>query len=331
MNMKRREFITLLGGATAAWPVAAWAQQGDRIRRIGVLLGYDEADPEGQRYIAAFLMGVQVLGWAPGHNVQIDYRWAAADPVRIRTYAAELVGLKPDLILANSGLVVAPLQQQTQTIPIIFTQINDPVGSGFVSSLARPGGNVTGFTPGEFSMYGKFPEMLKQIAPGVTQAAVVLNLDQTPQLGMWRAIEAVAPSLGVRVVQANVHDAAEINGAIEAFARVPNGGLVVLANPIVNLHRDLIIGLAARYHLPAVYAYRYFVAEGGLMSYGVDPIDLYRRSASYADRILRGEKVGNLPVQQPTKFELVINLKTAKALGLTVSNQMQLLADEVIE
>jgi putative ABC transport system substrate-binding protein len=328
--MRRREFITLLGGA-AAWPIAALAQQAGRMRRIGVLMGLTADDPEGQRYIAALLKGLQDLGWTPGRNLQIEYRWAGSDSDRIRTYVAELVGLSPDVILANSSLVVAPLQQHTQSIPIVFTQLTDPVASGFVASLARPGGNITGFTPGEFSMFGKYPEVLKEIAPGITQVAVIMNPDQSPQVGMWRAIEAVAPSIGVRVTAAGVHDAAEIARAIELFTRVPNGGMIVLANPITILNREQIITLAARYHLPAIYPYRYFAIEGGLMSYGTDVADLFRRSASYVDRILRGEKPGDLPVQQPTKFELVINLKTAKALGLTVPLTLQASADEVIE
>jgi putative ABC transport system substrate-binding protein len=331
MKMQRREFITLLGGAAAAWPLAARAQQPDRIRRLGVLFAYAENDPEGQLGAAAFRQGLQALGWTEGRNITTDYRWAAADAERTRTFVAELVALKPDVILASSSLVLAPLQRETRTVPIVFTNITDPVGSGFVASLARPGGNITGFTPGEFSMFGKFPETLKEIAPGITRMAVVLNPDQSPQIGMLRAIEAVAPSLGVRLTAAGVHDAAEIERALDTFARESNGGLIVLASPITNLHRELIIALAARHRLPAVYSYRYFVADGGLMSYGADVVDLFRRAASYVDRILMGAKPGDLPVQQPTKFELVINLKTAKALGLEVPLFLQQRADEVIE
>jgi len=329
-QLRRREFITLVGGAVA-WPLAVKAQQGaGHVKRIGVLLGYAENDRVGQQNFMAFLQGLQQLGWAAGGSVQIDSRWVAADPELIRTSAAEVIGLKPDVIFASSGLVLGELQKATSTIPIIFTQINDPVGSGYVDSLARPGRNISGFAAGEFSMYGKYPEILRQIAPNVSRAAVILNLDQPAQVGMWRAIEAVAPSLGLRVTQANPHDAASVNATVEALARTPNAGLIVLANPITNLNRDLIITLAARYRLPTMFPYRYFVAQGGLMSYGVEPADLFSEAASYVDRILRGEKVGDLPVQQPTKFELVINLRTAKALGLTVP-QTLLYTAEVIE
>ena len=257
-----------------------------------MLLALAENDPEGQRYVSSILNELQQLGWASGRNVQIEHRWTGADPDRIQTNVAELVRLKPDVILANSPLVVVPLQQQTKTIPIVFTQINDPVGGGFVASLSRPGGNITGFTPGEFSMYGKYLELLKEIAPGITRAAVMLNLEQKPQVGIWRAIEAVAPSLGLQVTAADVRNAAEIARAVESFVRISNGGL---------------------------------------MSYGADPTDLFRRSASYIDRILRGEKPGDLPVQQPTKFDLVMNLRTAKAIGLTIPPSLLARADEVIE
>jgi putative ABC transport system substrate-binding protein len=328
--MKRRDFITLLGGA-AGWPLTARAQQGDRMRRIGVLMGYVESDPAGQQNLTTLLQALQQFGWVPSRNVQMEIRWVGADLNVIRAAAIGLVRLAPDVILATNGLVLAQLQQETRTIPIVFTQITDPVGSGYVDSLARPGGNITGFTPGEFSMYGKYPEMLKQVAPDVKRALVIMNRIQSPQVGMWHAIEATVPSLGLQVTQASPQDAAAISTAVEAFARTPNGGLIVLSNPITNLHRDLIIALAAKYRLPAMYSYRYFVAEGGLMSYGVESADLYRGAASYLDRILRGERVGNLPVQQPTKFELTVNLKTAKALGLTVPPTLLALADEVIE
>ena len=331
LGIRRREFVTLVGAVAAAWPLGVRAQQPDQRKIIGVLLALAENDPEGQRYVSSLLNELQQLGWASGRNVQIEYRWTGADPGRIRTNVAELVRLKPDVILANSPLVVAPLQQQTKTIPIVFTQINDPVGSGFVASLSRPGGNITGFTPGEFSMYRKYPELLKEIAPSITRAAVMLNLEQSPQVGIWREIEAVAPSIGVQVTAADVRDAAEIARAVESFGRISNGGLIVLANPITILNRQQIITLAGQYRLPAIYSYRYFVIEGGLMSYGADPTDLFRRSASYIDRILRGEKPGDLPVQQPTKFDFVINRMTAKALGLTVPPTLLVLADEVIE
>ena len=329
--MRRREFITLLGGAAAVWPLAARAQQVDRVRRIGVLMGADEGDPEAQRYIKAFLLRLQELGWVHGRNVQIDYRWGGADSDRIRTYAGELVGLKPDVILAQTSLVMPPLQRETRTIPIVFMQINDPVESGMVASMAHPGGNITGFTSFELTVGGKWLEMLKEIAPSVTRVAVILNPVQSPQVAILRAIEAVAPSVGVPVTVAGVQDAAGIERAVSAFARESNGGLIVLPNPVTIGNRKLIIALAARHRLPAVYAYRYFVTDGGLMSYGVDLADLYRRAAGYVDRILKGEKPADLPVQAPTKYELVINLKTAKALGLAVPPSVLTRADEVIE
>jgi putative tryptophan/tyrosine transport system substrate-binding protein len=329
--MQRREFITLLGGAAAAWPLAARAQQPDRVRRIGVLMGYAESDPEGQRCIKAFLQGLQELGWAPGRNVQIEYRWGGADPDRIQTYATEIVGLKPDVILAQTALVLVPLQQETQTIPIVFMQVMDPVESGFVASMARPTGNLTGFAPFEASVTTKWLEMLKEISPSVIQVAVILNPDQSPNVVMLRAIEAVAPSLGVHLTVAGVHDAADIERAVNALMRESNGGLIVLPNPIVFSHRELIITLAAQHHLPAVYPYRYFVADGGLMSYGADIVDQYRQAATYIDHILKGAKPADLPVQAPTKYELVINLTTAKALGLTVPPSLLTRADEVIE
>jgi putative tryptophan/tyrosine transport system substrate-binding protein len=272
-----------------------------------------------------------MLGWTDSRNVRIDYRWGGANPQRIRADAIELVGLKPDVILASSPLVLQALQQVTRNIPIVFIQITDPLGSGFVASMAHPGGNITGFTTGEFSMYGKSLEFLKEIAPQVTRVVVILNPEQTPQAWMWRAIEAVAPSFRVQLTAARVHDSAEIEGAIDAFARESNGGLIVLPNVPTIAHRELIITLAAQHRLPAVYPLRFFVAGGGLISYGTDYIDQYRRAAGYVDRILKGEKVADLPVQAPTKYELVVNLKTAKALGLTVPDKLVALADEVIE
>jgi putative ABC transport system substrate-binding protein len=329
--MKRRQFITIIGGAAAVWPLAARAQQPDRVRRIGVLMGAAESDPEGQRYIKAFAQGLQELGWVRGRNVQIEYRWGGSDPARIQTYVAELVGLKPDVILAHTSLVVAPLLRETRTIPIVFTQLNDPVESGLVASMARPGGNITGFTSFELSVSGKWLESLKEIAPSVTRAAVILNPAQSPQVAMLRAIEAVAPSAGVLLTVAGVQDAAEIEPAVSAFARESNGSLIVLPSPVTIGNRELIITLAGRHRLPAVYASRYFVTDGGLMSYGVDPADLYRRAAGYVDRILKGEKPADLPVQAPTKYDLVINLKAAKAIGLTIPESFLLRADEVIE
>jgi len=329
--MRRRAFITLLGGAAAVWPLAARAQQGAQMRRIGVLMAFAESDSEAQANLTAFRQAFQMLGWTDSRNVRIDYRWGGADPQRIRADAIELVGLKPDVILASSPLVLQPLQQETRSIPIVFVQITDPVGSGFVSSLAHPGGNITGFTTGEFSMYGKSLEVLKEIAPQVTRVAVILNPEQIPQAWMWRAIEAVAPSFRVQLTAAGVHDSAEIERAIDTFARESNGGLIVLPNVPTIAHRDLIVRLAARHRLPAVYSDRHFVSGGGLIAYGNDRADQYRQAASYVDRILRGERPGDLPIQQPTKFELVINLKTAKALGLDVPPTLLARADEMIE
>ena len=328
--MKRREFITLLGGV-AAWPQAARAQQPDRVRRIGVLQPLNESDPEGQLRKVVFLRGLQKFGWKEGANVMIDYRWGGSDADRIRLYAAELSGMRPDVIWTTGALGLLPLKRATRDIPIVFTQVYDPVGSGFVTSLTRPGGNITGFTLGEFSMGGKILEVLKEVAPQVSRVAVILNLDQPPHVAMWRAIEATAPSFGVRLTPADVQGPAEIERAIEAFAREPNGGLIVLPGPIAIIHRELITALAARHRLPAAYAFRFFVTDGGLVSYGVDAADQSRQAAGYVDRILKGEKPADLPVQQPTKFELVINLKTAKALGLEIPPMLLARFDEVIE
>ncbi len=327
--MRRRDFITLLGGA-ASWPLTVRAQQ-PAMRRIGVLMGTVEDDPEGRSYVKSFLQGLQASGWTHGRNVQIDYRWGGADRARIQTYATELIRLQPDVILAQTSLVMPPLQQETRSIPIVFVQINNPVESGLVASMARPGANITGFTSFELTVGGKWLEMLKEIAPGVSRVAVILNPVQSPQVAILRAIEAVAPSVGVPVITAGVQNAAEIERAVDAFAREPNGGLIVLPNPVTIGQRELIIALAARHRLPAVYAYRYFVTDGGLMSYGVDLADLYRRAAGYVDRILKGEKPADLPVQAPTKYSQIINLKTAKALGLTIAPSLLTRADEVIE
>jgi putative ABC transport system substrate-binding protein len=329
--MRRREFITLLGGAAVAWPLTARAQQPERMRRICILMNTAAADPEGQTRIAAFLQGLQQLGWTDGGNVRIDTRWGAGDPERIRTYATELVGLKPNIILAPSALELLALKRETSAIPIVFTMIYDPVRSGLVESLARPGGNVTGFSLGEFSLGGKMLELLKEMAPQVNRVAVVLNPDQAPHVAMWHAIEAVASSFALRLTAAEVKKGAEIEPAIEAFAHEPNGGLIVVPSPIFSAHRELVTALAARHRLPAVYGYRLYVMSGGMVSYGVDPTDLFRRAALYVDRILKGENPADLPVQNPTKFELIINLKTAKALGLTVPPMLLARADEVIE
>ena len=328
--MRRRDFIAL-AGAAAAWPLAARAQPAADVRRIGVLSPFAESDPEVQANVTAFRQSLQKLGWTEGRNLRIDYRWGSADAERIRAQAIELVGLKPDVILVSTALALQPLQRETRSIPIVFTQITDPVGSGFVASLANPGGNITGFTPAEFSMFGKSLEVLKEAAPQVTRVAVILNPEQKPQAGMWRAIEAAAPSFGVRLTAAGVRNSGEIERAVDSFAREPNGGLIVLPNPVNEGNRKLIITLAARHRLPAVYAFRFFVRDGGLISYGVDLVDQYRQAAAYVDRIFKGEKPADLPIQQPTKFELVINLKTAKALGLDLPWFLQQRADEVIE
>ena len=328
--MKRRDFITLLGSAAAAWPLAARAQQGERIRRIGVLQAISESDPEAHLRKAAFVGGLQKLGWTEGTHVTIDYRWAGADADRIRLYATEITGMRPDVIWTSGALPLLPLKRATRTIPIVFTQVYDPVGSGFVASLTRPGGNITGFTLGEFSMGGKMLEVLKEVVPQVSRVAVILNL-QPPHVAMWRAVEAMAQSFGVSLTATDVQDPAEIERAIEAFAREPNGGLIVLPGPITVNHREVIIALAARHRLPAAYPFRFFVTSGGLVSYGADPFDQSRQAAAYVDRILKGEKPEDLPIQQPTKFEFVINLKTAKALGVTIPQTLLARADEVIE
>jgi putative tryptophan/tyrosine transport system substrate-binding protein len=331
--MKRREFITLLGGAAASsslWPLAARAQQAERMRRIGVLLGLRESDPEAQARIAAFRQELQKLGWTVGRNLRMDTRFGADDVKQIRTYAAELVSLAPDVIFINSQPVFDVMREATRTIPIVFVQVTDPVGRGLVASLARPGGNLTGLSNYE-SMGGKWLEMLKEIAPNVATAAVILTQESASNAASFRTIEDSAPSLGVQLITTGVRDATDIERAIDAFAQRPNGGLIILASPTINGNRDLIIALAARHRLPAVYPYRYFVTSGGLVSYGVDNRDLSRGAASYVDRILKGEKPGDLPIQQPTKLEFVLNLKTAKALGLTIPESFLLRADEVIE
>jgi ABC-type uncharacterized transport system substrate-binding protein len=331
-RMKRREFITLLGGAAAAWPLAARAQPPERMRRIGALNGGSSADdPDGQARLAAYLQQLQQLGWTDGRNVRIDYRWGLGDADNIRKYTAELVALAPDVIFAAGTAAVGPMLQATRTVPIVFALVADPVGAGFVDSLSRPGGNATGFLMFEYSLSGKWLEVLKQIAPGVTRAAVIRDPAISAGTGQFGVIQSVAASLGVEVSPVNVRDAVEIERAIAAFARSPNGGLIVTASALSAVHRDLIIALSARHKLPAVYYERYFVGAGGLISYGPDFVDQYRRAAGYVDRILRGEKPADLPVQAPTKYVLTINLKTAKALGLEVPTTLLARADEVIE
>jgi putative ABC transport system substrate-binding protein len=316
--MKRREFITLFGGAAATWPFAVCAQQPERMRRIGVLLPAAADDTEFQAWVGAFLQALALLGWTIGRNVRIDTRWATANVAEIRRHAAELVALAPDVILAHGASTVGPLLQATRTVPIVFPVVGDPVGAGFVDSLARPGGNATGFMSTEYSMGGKWLELLKQTAPGVTRAAVLRDATEGSGTSQFAAIQSVAPSLNVEVNPVNMRDAGEIERAVAAFARTPGGGLIVTAGAAATRHRNLIIALAARHRLPALYYERLFVTAGGLISYGPDFVDQYRRAADYVDRILKGEKPADLPVQTATKYALVINLKTAKALGLTV-------------
>jgi putative ABC transport system substrate-binding protein len=328
--MRRREFITLLGCAAATWPLAVRAQA-ERMRRIGVLTGVPDADPDAQARFAMFRQTLQQLGWTEGRNVRIDYRAGADNPDRIRQSAAELVGLAPDVIVATAGALVGALQQVSRTVPIVFVHTVDPIGSGFVDSLARPGGHSTGFLAFEYSLSGKWLELLKQIAPSVTRAAVLRDTASPAGNAQFGAIQAVAPSLGVEVSPVNMRDAGELERAFAAFARSANDGLIVTGSPWATTHRDTIIALAARHKLPAVYFQRSFAATGGLISYGPDFVDQYRHAAGYVDRILKGEKPGDLPVQAPTKYDLVINLKTAKELGIEVPPTLLARADEVIE
>ena len=328
--MRRREVIAALGGA-AVWPLAARAQQGERVRHVGVLMNLAADDPETGARRATFLQGMQELGWSEGRNLRIDYRWGVGDTERHRSNAAELVALAPDVILAHGSPIMRPLQRATRTVPIVFVSVADPVGGGFVESLARPGGNITGFALFEYGLSGKWLELLKQIAPEVTRAAIVRDPDQVSGGGQLGAIQAVAPLIGVDLSPIDVRDAGEIERAVTAFARRPNGGLIVTATALAQIHRDAIITLAARHRLPAVYPYRLFVSGGGLVSYGPDTLDQYRRAAAYVDRILKGEKPADLPVQAPTKYVLVINLKTAKASGLEIPAALLARSDEVIE
>jgi putative ABC transport system substrate-binding protein len=328
--MKRRQFITLLGGAAITWPLTARAQQAERVRRIGVLMNLAE-NRQGQTRITAFRQALEQFGWTDSRNVQIEIRWAAGDADRYRNFAAELTALVPDVILATGTPAVEALRRATRTTPIVFVAVVDPVGGGLVANLSRPGGNITGFSLYEYGLSGKSLELLKQISPPVTRVAVLRDSANPAEIGQLAAIQTAAPLLGVEVSPVSLRDAGEIERAVTAFARVPNGGLIVPGSSLANDHRELIIGLAARHQLPVVYPDRIFVTDGGLVSYGPDRIDQYRRAAEYIDRILKGEKPADLPVQTPTKYELVVNLKTAKAMGLKIPPAVLARADEVIE
>jgi putative ABC transport system substrate-binding protein len=328
--MRRREFITLLGGAAAAWPLAARAQR-DRVRRVGVLMSTGERDPETQLRIGAFREGLQKFGWAEGRNLQIDYRWGGGSIARTRTYAAELVALKPDVIFGAPAAAAAALHRETQSVPVVFAQVPDPIGLGLIESLSRPGGNITGFALFEYAIALKWLELLKQIASHVTRVAILYDPEQPTSSGYMATIEAAAPSFKVRILPHMVRDVEDIERAIETLVAEPNGGLILPPSAFMYGHRDLVISLAARHRLPSIFAYRYYVAGGGLASYGVDTLDLYRRAAGYVDRVLKGEPPANLPVQFADKFELVINLKTAKTLGLDVPVSLLARTDEVIE
>jgi putative ABC transport system substrate-binding protein len=328
--VKRREFITLLGGAAVAWPVVAPAQQLDRMRRVGVLMHSVSDEPEAQARLIAFMHALQEMGWTIGGNVRIDTRWSGGDVVRLRRDAAELMSLGPDVVLAGVGATTPALHEASPTVPIVFAQSLDPVGNGNVESLARPGGNTTGFTQFEYSFCGKWLEILKEIAPGVTRVGVLREAGSAG-VGQWAIIQAVAPSLGIELSPILLRDVAGIERAVSTFARGSNDGLIVAVSSLSQIHRQLMVTLAARHRLPVVYPYRFFVASGGLISYGPDLIDQYRRAAGYVDRILKGEKPADLPVQGPTKYQLAINMKTARTLGLTVPPTLLARADEMIE
>jgi putative ABC transport system substrate-binding protein len=329
--MRRREFITLLGGAAVAWPLAAHAQQPRRMRRIGVLTPFPADDAEGHARLTAFTQALQQLGWTVGQNIRIDYRWGPGNPATMRKHATELVALEPDVLLALTTAAVGPLLEASRTVPIVFVTVADPVGAGFVESLARPGGNATGFTPYEYSISGKWLELLKEIAPRVKRAAVLRDTSIAVGLAQFGAIQAVAPSLGVELRPVDVQDAGGIERALAAFAQGSNDGMIVIGSPSAAIHRGLISALATRHRLPAVYNTRIFTDAGGLISYGPDFLEQHRRAAGYVDRILKGEKPADLPVQAPTKYELVINLKTTKALGLEIPSSVLARADDVIE
>jgi putative ABC transport system substrate-binding protein len=329
--MRRREFISLLGGAAAVWPLKARAQQGEQMRRIGVIVPASPDDASFQTWIGVFLQALAQLGWTIGRNMRLDIHWATPNATKIRQHAAELAALTPDVILTSGTSTTGPMLQATRTVPIVFATVVDPVGAGLIESLARPGGNATGFLLYDFNLGGKWLELLKQIAPTITRVAVLRDASTTSGTGQFAAIQAVAPSLKVDVVPVNMREAADLERTIAAFARSPNGGVILTGSGLSILHRDLIIALAARYKLPAIYYERFFAAAGGLISYGSDRIELYRLAAGYVDRILKGEKPADLPVQAPTKFEMVINLKTAKALGLTVPPALLATATETIQ
>ena len=329
--MRRRDFIAAVGRVAAAWPFAAWAQQTDQFRRIGVLMDLAADDPQSSKELTAFHSGLQERGWKIGSNLQIDYRWSAGNLELKRKYASELVALVPDVVLAAGGTFVGALQQVSRTVPIVFVEVTDPVNRGLVASLARPGGNTTGFTQFEFSISGKWLELLKQIAPNVKRAAVIRDPSESSGIGQFAAIQAISPSLGVEVSAIDARDASGIEHAITSFARNPDRGMILTPTGEARGHRETIIALAARLKLPAVYPYRYYVADGGLISYGPDVVDQCRLAAGYVDRVLRGEKAGDLPVQAATKYELAINLKTARALGLSIPPNVLAIADEVIE
>jgi putative ABC transport system substrate-binding protein len=330
--MRRRDFFSFIGsGAAAALPLSASAQQSKPMRRVAALMPYSANDPQAQSRNAAFLQGLQQLGWTVGQNVQIDYRWSADSEDDTRKFAAELVALAPDVIFASGSSAVEPLRRATRTVPIVFVQVADPVGAGFVSSLARPGGNVTGFSPFDYTLAAKWLALLKEIAPKTTRAAVLRDPATTSGIGQWATIQSVSSSVSIEVSPVSVVDAGELESALAAFARRPNGGMIVTGSPLIIVRRDLIIALAAQYRLPAVYNDRYFVAAGGLISYGPNQVEQFRLAATYVDRILKGEKPADLPVQTAAIYELVINLKSAKALGLDVPSSLLARADEVIE
>ncbi len=329
--MKRREFITLIGGAAAGWPLAARAQQGERVRRVGVLMNLPADDQEAQLYLAAFQQGMQELGWSVGRNLRIDHRWGPGNREQYRQKAAELVALAPDVVLAAGRATVDAVQQVSRSVPVVLAQSIDPVGAGIVMSLARPGGNVTGFTQFEYSLSGKWLELLRELSPGLTRVGVLRDTNAPAGIGQWAVIQAAAEPTGLELTPIAIRDANEIERGIAAFGRDGNGGMIAPASASATVHRQAIIASAARHRLPAVYPIRYFAAAGGLISYGAEIANQYRRAAGYVDRILKGEKPANLPVQRPTKYDLVINLKTAKALGLTVPQTLLARADEIIE